>query len=47
MDMEERPSVNKETAKFVGFDIEKKTATATEEGIKKVFVGGRLIEPEE
>ena len=47
MDIEERPSVNIETAKFVGFEIQKKANMQEEVGEKKVFVGGRLISPEE
>jgi hypothetical protein len=47
MDLEERPSVNLETAKFVGFEIQKKVNMQAETAEKKVFVGGRLISPEE
>lgn len=47
MDMEERPSVIKDTAKFVGFEILKKRAAEADTGEKKVYVGGRLISPEE
>ena len=48
MDLEERPSVNLETAKFVGFEIQKKVvAGEVEKEVLKVFVGGRLISLEE
>ena len=47
MDIEERPSVNIETAKFVGFELQKKVASQADTAEKKVFVGGRLISPEE
>ena len=45
--MEDRPSVNKETADYVGFNLDKRAAVETDGSQKKVFVGGRLIEPEE